>query len=142
MSRSMKKVLKRSEHRLAKDRAFRKVIRMCARVRLETWITPDMERAYTRLHELGWAHSWETYAGARLIGGLYGVVINRAAFLESTFHLKDNAGKEAFVYMYNDLVDSGVELFDFQVHSEIAESFGAYEIGRADYEAALEQALA
>jgi leucyl/phenylalanyl-tRNA--protein transferase len=101
-----------------------------------------MEQAYIRLHELGWAHSWETWDGGKLVGGLYGVVLNRVAFLESTFHLENNAGKEAFVFMYNDLVGEGVRLFDFQVHSEIAESFGAYEIERSAFENELSRALA
>lgn len=142
INRTMRKVLRRSTHTLSKDRAFREVIRHCAQTRSETWITPEMEQAYVRLHELGWAHSWETWAGNRLIGGLYGVVLNHVAFLESTFHLENNAGKEAFVFMYNDLVGEGVRLFDFQVHSEIAETFGAYEIERSAFEAELSRALA
>lgn len=100
-----------------------------------------METAYTELHRLGWAHSWEVYNEDALVGGIYGVVLNRAAFLESTFHLVPNAGKEAFVCMYNDLVTSGVTLFDFQVQSEIAESFGAYEIDRSVFENKLQLAL-
>lgn len=142
ISRSLRKALKRSQHALKKDTAFREVIRLCAETRDETWITPHMEKAYNRLFDLGWAHSWETWDGSELVGGLYGVVMNRAAFLESTFHLEDNAGKEAFVFMYNDLVSNGVQLFDFQVHSEIAESFGAYEVERQVFETELARALA
>lgn len=142
INRSMRRALRKSSHITAKNRAFDEVIGLCARIRDETWITPEMENAYTRLHELGWAHSWETWSNNRLIGGLYGVVINSVAFLESTFHLEDNAGKEAFIFMYNDLINEGVVLFDFQVHSEIAETFGAYEIDRNDFESALSLALA
>lgn len=141
IGRSLKKVLKKSPYTIRKDTAFREVIHLCGATRDETWITPEMEAAYTELHRLGWAHSWESYRDERIVGGIYGVTINRAAFLESTFHLEPNAGKEAFVAMYNDLVQSGTELFDFQVHSEIAESFGAYEVSRSDFEKRLELAL-
>jgi len=140
-SRSLRRTLKKTARVLKKNTAFPEVIRLCASLRPETWLTPEMIDAYTRLFELGWAESWETYEANKLIGGLYGVVINRAAFLESTFHLAPNAGKEAFVHMYNDLIARGVELFDFQVFSEIADSFGAYEVSRPDYEDLLQKAI-
>lgn len=142
IGRSLKKALKKSAYTVRKNTAFNEVIHLCGATRDETWITPEMEAAYAELHRLGWAHSWESFKGDRLVGGIYGVIINRAAFLESTFHLEPNAGKQAFVTMYGDLVKSGVELFDFQVQSEIAESFGAYEVSRADFENKLQLALA
>lgn len=141
MSRSMKKALKRSKLQIRTNTAFAEVIALCARLRPETWITEEMEAAYVRLFELGWAHSWEAYAGSRLVGGIYGVVLGRAVFLESTFHLQDNAGKIALVAMYEQLVREGAQLFDFQVASEIADSFGAYEIERAAFEMMLREAL-
>jgi leucyl/phenylalanyl-tRNA---protein transferase len=142
INRSMRRHLKKSRHTLRKNTAFTEVIRLCGELRDETWITPEMIAAYTRLYEHGWAHSWETFVGDRLIGGIYGVVMGGAAFLESTFHLEPNAGKEAFVAMYDDLSERGIHLFDFQVHSEIAESFGAYEVSRAVFEKYLSRALA
>jgi leucyl/phenylalanyl-tRNA---protein transferase len=142
INRSMRRHLKKTPHTIKKDAAFDEVIRNCAHLREETWITPEMISAYTRLFELGWAHSWETYLDDRLVGGIYGVVMGRAAFLESTFHLEANAGKEAFLAMYEDLTRSDAELFDFQVHSEIAESFGAYEVSRTLFEEYLRRALA
>ncbi len=141
VSRSMKKVLRRSNLAIRKDHAFAEVIALCADVRNETWITDEMRAAYERLFELGWAHSWEAYSGNRLVGGIYGVVLGRAAFLESTFHLEDNAGKIALVAMYEQLMTEGVVLFDFQVPSEIADSFGAYEIERSEFEFLLQEAL-
>lgn len=140
-SRSLKKVLKRTGFEIRRDTAFAEVIRLCASIRAETWITDEMQSAYNKLFELGWAHSWEAYAGSRLVGGIYGVVLGRAAFLESTFHLQDNAGKAALVAMYEGLTSEGVQLFDFQVPSEIADSFGAYEVPRAAFEAMLREAL-
>jgi leucyl/phenylalanyl-tRNA--protein transferase len=141
MSRSLKKVLKRTGFEIRRNSAFAEVIRLCASVREETWITDEMQSAYNELFRLGWAHSWEAFAGGRLVGGIYGVVLGRAAFLESTFHLQDNAGKVALVAMYDELAGEGVKLFDFQVPSEIADSFGAYEVPRAEFEAMLHEAL-
>lgn len=142
IGRSLKKALKRSAYTIRKNTVFSDVIHLCGATREETWITPEMEAAYSELHRLGWAHSWESFRDDRLVGGIYGVIINRAAFLESTFHLEPNAGKEAFVAMYEDLLQAGVELFDFQVQSEIAESFGAYEVSRTEFEYKLQLALA
>lgn len=142
LNRSMRRFLKKSHYTLQKNTAFTEVIRLCADLREETWITPEMIAAYTRLHDEGWAHSWETFEGKRLVGGIYGVVLERAAFLESTFHLEDNAGKVAFVAMYEELTQRGIDLFDFQVHSEIAESFGAYEVERSEFERYLRRAIA
>ncbi|AFM10822.1 Leucyl/phenylalanyl-tRNA--protein transferase [Turneriella parva DSM 21527] len=141
ISRSLKKALKRSNLEIRCDSSFTEVIRLCARVRPETWITDEMQSAYVKLFELGWAHSWEAYEDSRLVGGIYGVVLGRAAFLESTFHLQNNAGKIALVNMYEQLLGSGAQFFDFQVPSEIAESFGAYEVPRATFEKMLRQAL-
>jgi leucyl/phenylalanyl-tRNA---protein transferase len=141
LNRSMKKALRRSNLQIRKNRAFAEVISLCAAVRSETWITDEMRAAYERLFQLGWAHSWEACAGNQLVGGIYCVVLGRAAFLESTFHLEDNAGKIALVAMYEQLVADGVSLFDFQVQSEIAVSFGAYEVERAEFEKYLNQAL-
>jgi len=141
VSRSLRKALKKTNRHTTRNAAFADVMQLCATTRDETWITPEMKKAYTELHQLGWAESWECYNNDSLVGGIYGVIINHAAFLESTFHLEDNAGKQAFLQMYADLTREGIELFDFQVRSEIAESFGAYEISRLEFETRLVKAL-
>ena len=72
------------------DRAFREVMLRCASTPRPdqdgTWIMPEMVDAYVRLHELGHAHSVETWDGDELVGGLYGVGLGRAFFGESMFH--------------------------------------------------------
>ncbi|MBV6494667.1 MAG: Leucyl/phenylalanyl-tRNA--protein transferase [Turneriella sp.] len=141
ISRSLKRHMRKSTRSIRKNTAFADVIRLCGTLRKDTWITPEMEEAYLRLYHTGWAHSWECFDGENLVGGLYGVVIKRAAFLESTFHLQPNAGKEAFLAMYDDLFSEGIELFDFQVPSAIAEAFGGYEVSREIYEIYLTEAL-
>ena len=41
--------------------------------------------AYTRLHDLGFAHSVEVYEDDELAGGLYGISLGRCFFGESMF---------------------------------------------------------
>lgn len=138
---STRRALNKKLFVLTKNRAFEKVIGQCATLHGATWITPEMKEAYVKLHDAGWAHSWEAWADGTLVGGLYGVKIGRAVFLESTFHRQENAGKAAFVFMFKEMEGAGVELFDFQVESALAMSFGAYEVMRAEYEAKLLRAL-
>ena len=58
------------------DTAFESVVRACGDPRRpHGWITPAIVTAYTRLHDLGWAHSVETWLDGELVGGLYGVGI-------------------------------------------------------------------
>ena len=57
------------------------------------WIDADIRAAYLRLHELGWAHSVETWHGDRLVGGLYGVAIGGLFAGESMFHHARDASR-------------------------------------------------
>jgi len=79
VSRSMRKTLAGGEYEIAFNRDFRAVIRGCAEAERPgqdgTWIDGEIMEAYTRLHELGWAHSAEAYIGGRLAGGCYGILL-------------------------------------------------------------------
>ena len=75
------------------------MIRACARVRDETWITEEMIEAYLALHDLGYAHSFETWHAGNLVGGLYGVALGRAFFGESMFSVMSDASKVALVHL-------------------------------------------
>ena len=72
-----------------RDVAFARVIEECATVRTETgdktWITKEMQAAYTELHRMGFAHSIECWQDDRLVGGLYGIALGRVFFGESMF---------------------------------------------------------
>lgn len=142
LGRTLRRILRKNPYSLTRNAAFSEVIRHCAESRSETWITPEMERAYNSLHALGFAESWEAWSDNELVGGIYAVVLNRAAFLESTFHYADNAGKVALVTLYETLCSEGITLFDFQVPSEIAETFGARTVGRSVFENLLREAIA
>ena len=92
-----------------------------------------MATAYARLHRQGWAHSFETWAEGRLVGGLYGVGIGRAFFGESMFTRATDASKVALVHAVEFLRARGTEVIDCQVASAHTESLGAVDIPRAEF---------
>ena len=102
VSRSLQRTLRQQRFEVSMDRAFDRVIGQCARSRADTgtWITSDMQRAYSELHALGIAHSIETWKEGRLVGGLYGVSLGRMFFGESMFALEADASKVAFAALH------------------------------------------
>lgn len=92
-----------------------------------------MIKAYVRLHELGYAHSAETWIDGRLVGGLYGIRIGRMFFGESMFHHVSNASKIAFIHLVQTLQEQGCELIDCQMHTTHLASLGAREISRNEF---------
>ena len=145
VSRSLRRTLKRGAFRLTLDTAFTEVMVACATVPRAgqdgTWITPGMVESYTELHRRGVAHSVEAWRGDVLAGGLYGLSLGAAFFGESMFAREPDASKVAFVTLVRQLERFGITLIDSQVHTEHLERFGAREIPRADYLAALRAAL-
>ena len=119
------------------DSCFERVIRHCAEVPRPgqdgTWIVPAMLEAYTRLHELGHAHSVEVWEGGELAGGLYGVKLGRVFFGESMFHLRSYASKAAVVFLVEQLRAQGVELIDCQQATPHMLRLGAEEMPRKDF---------
>ena len=105
----------------------------CADREEGTWITNDMLSAYTRLHELGHAHSVEVWNGPDLVGGLYGVSIGGLFAGESMFAYQSDASKIALAVTFEHLRDRGFVLFDTQVANDHTRSLGAVEIPRSVY---------
>ena len=138
--RSLRRTLRKSEFEVTVDADFPGVIRACAG-REETWISAEIERAYTELHRLGLAHSVETWRQGRLVGGLYGVALGGAFFGESMFSRKTDASKVALVALVEHLRARGFVLLDIQYLTEHLARFGAVEIPRAEYERRLAEAL-
>ena len=102
ISRSLAKVLKRRDYRVTLDTAFDAVVAGCAAPRADqpgTWITREMQAAYSRLHVLGLAHSIEVWRAETLVGGLYGVSLGAAFFGESMFSRVSNASKIAMAWL-------------------------------------------
>jgi len=135
ISRSLRRTLNRDHLRVTVDQAFEAVIANCAESRAitGTWITPEMREAYLELHELGHAHSVETWQGANLVGGLYGVGIGRTFAGESMFSTVSDASKVALVRLVRHCEALGVELIDCQLPTAHLESLGSRSLPRAEF---------
>jgi len=143
VSQSLRKSVKRYEVRV--DTAFSQVVASCADpARDGGWIDPRIQDAYSVLHELGWAHSVESWLDGRLVGGLYGVAIGGLFAGESMFHVERDASKVALVGLVDLLRDEYAEerLLDAQWQTPHLASLGVVEIPRREYLARLERALA
>src|SRR5205085_11961546 len=119
---------------------FAEVIRACAKGR-DTWINADIIETYRRLHELGQAHSVETWHDGKLVGGLYGVAIGGAFFGESMFHRKTDASKIALLALVEHLRARKFVLLDTQWVTPHLKQFGAIEIPRSQYLKLLKRAV-
>jgi len=146
VSRSLRRTLRSGRFEVTCDRDFAGVIRGCAQEGRGreggTWITPRMIRAYTRLFELGAAHSVEAWCDGRLAGGVYGVAIAGLFAAESMFHRVRDASKVALVHLVAHLGRRGYRLLDIQQLTPHLERFGAIEIPRDQYLRRLAEALA
>ena len=121
--------LRRSDWEVRADTAFAQVVQACAETprpgQRGTWITREMRAAYQRMHELGHAHSFEVFDGARLVGGIYGVAIGRMFFGESMFSAVSGGSKVALAALAFHLRDWGFPLIDAQVENDHLMSLGA-----------------
>ncbi|MFN0063842.1 MAG: leucyl/phenylalanyl-tRNA--protein transferase [Myxococcaceae bacterium] len=144
--RSVEKALRRHAFEIRLDTAFADVIQGCKDAyrpgQHGTWITPEMQRAYTKLHRLGYAHSIEAWQDNALQGGLYGVSLGAAFFGESMFAKRPDASKVAFATLARHLFQEGFQFIDCQVETEHLARFGATHWPRKRFLDALEKALA
>ncbi|SHJ29528.1 leucyl/phenylalanyl-tRNA--protein transferase [Desulfatibacillum alkenivorans DSM 16219] len=145
MSSSLKKTLRQKRFTVTLDTAFKDVMAACAAVRQDqgegTWILPDMEKAYYRLHQAGFAHSVEAWQDGELAGGLYGVSLGRGFFGESMFFKKSNASKAAFATLVEFLTAHEFEFIDCQMKTPHLMSLGAEERPRSVFLDMLHQTL-
>jgi leucyl/phenylalanyl-tRNA--protein transferase len=141
LTRSLRKTLRAGTFEVRFDSDFPGVMAACATTPRNgqdgTWITPEMRHAYTRLHELGWAHSVETYADGVLVGGLYGMAIGRMFYGESMFSRRSDASKVAFAHLIDYLVTHQFGMIDCQMYTDHLASLGGREIPRAEFQARL-----
>jgi len=131
ISKSMKKVMRDETFKITIDKAFAEVIHNCASTPREgqegTWITNEMQDAYINLHEHGFAHSVEVWLNEKLVGGLYGLKINRVFCGESMFSHVSNASKAALIL----LSKTDIDLIDCQLPNDHLLSLGAELIPQA-----------
>lgn len=146
LSRSLKKTLNSGRFEVRFDSDFRGVMANCASTPRPgqdgTWISPEMKHAYTRLHELGWAHSVETYEEGVMVGGLYGLAIGRMFYGESMFSHRTDASKVAFAHLVNYLVSNQFGMIDCQMYTDHLASLGGREIQREAFQARLAELIA
>jgi leucyl/phenylalanyl-tRNA---protein transferase len=106
-----------------------------------TWINDELVRAYSALHQLGFAHSVECWRDGELAGGLYGVSLGAAFFGESMFFRQRDASKVALVHLVQRLREREFELLDTQATTSHLRRFGAVEIPARDYLRKLHSAI-
>ena len=135
-SKSLAKTVRTQKFDVRFDTAFAEVIEGCAAPRTAdggTWIVAEMQAAYTRLHQLGVAHSVESWREGKLVGGLYGIALGRMFFGESMFARETDASKVALVALVEKLKQDGFELIDCQQETKHLARFGARPIPRRDF---------
>lgn len=134
LTRSLRKTLRAGRFTVRFDTDFAGVMQACATTPRAgqdgTWITPEMKDAYCRLHELGWAHSVESYEGDTLVGGLYGMAIGRMFYGESMFSHRTDASKVAFAHLVRYLEATQFGMIDCQMYTDHLASLGGREIPR------------
>lgn len=142
IARSMKPLLNRQAFRFTTNTAFAEVIHHCKISQRPgqdgTWITDEVEKAYIKMHELGYAHSAEVWKDGSLAGGLYGIRLGNVFFGESMFSNVSNASRYAFIQYTEQLMQEGVSLIDCQVHTDYLESMGARMIPGMEFDRLLQ----
>ena len=136
VTRSLAKNLRNKGFETRIDCAFSRVIKACAEPRkgeAGTWIGRQMEATYVALHRAGHAHSFETWQGEQLVGGLYGIAIGQAFFGESMFSRATDASKVALVALVQELRGRGCPMIDCQQRTPLLASLGGREIPRRDF---------
>lgn len=143
--RRLARTMRSSTYTIGVDRAFERVIALCAEesaVRSNTWINPVIENSYIQLFREGYAHSVEVWDSDELVGGLYGVSTGAAFFGESMFSRRTDVSKMALVHLVARLRAGGYRLLDTQFITQHLTQFGAREIPRAAYKKLLREAIA
>ncbi len=142
ITRSLHKTLRQRRFQIRLDSAFADVLTACAAPREPgggTWITPEIQAAYCRMHELGYAHSVECWHEGRLAGGLYGMALGRAFFGESMFSRERDASKVALAHLARFLKQREYAVIDCQMTTPHLLSMGAHQIARSQFHAGLAQ---
>ncbi|MDX2214540.1 MAG: leucyl/phenylalanyl-tRNA--protein transferase [Oculatellaceae cyanobacterium bins.114] len=138
--RSLRRILNQGKFTVAINRAFAAVVDGCAN-RDSTWISHDLKEVYWELHQAGYAHSFETWQGDELAGGVLGIAIGGAFIGESMFYRIPDGSKVALVKLVEHLRSRQFLLFDAQLMNPHLARFGAHVIGDREYQALLRQAL-
>lgn len=127
VSRSLAKLSRQQKYRITVNHAFESVIHHCRVLREDgpgTWITPDIQHNYCRLHHQGHAHSVEVWDDQQLVAGLYGISLGKLFCGESMFHLVNNGSKLAMLALCRHFSRQGGQLIDCQLPNPHLHSLG------------------
>ena len=145
LRKSFRRVLRSGKFTVTFDKEFLNVIKQCAMVPREgqdhTWIVEEIQEAFIRLHEEGFAHSVEVYLDGKLVGGLYGLAMGKAFFGESMFSLVSDASKVAFKALSDVLGMRGYDFIDCQMKTDHMMGLGAQLVERDIFLDELHEAL-
>ena len=144
VSNSLRKTLRRGNYEIRTDSAFERVMHACASPRdgqNGTWIQEEIIDAYVRLHQLGLAHSIETWMDGELAGGLYGVSLGRMFYGESMFSRRTDASKIALAHLVAQLKRWDFGMIDCQMNTPHLATMGAREIPRAEFVTLLQELI-
>lgn len=131
--RTLRQIIRQGKFEVRFNTCFDEVMRQCMLTRESSWISEELVSAYSQLHRLSFAHSVETWADGKLVGGLYGVAIGGAFFGESMFHHARDASKVALVALVERLRERGFLLLDTQATTPHLLRFGCIEIPVDEY---------
>jgi leucyl/phenylalanyl-tRNA--protein transferase len=137
---SLRRVLNQNRFTVAINRDFGAVVEGCAD-RDVTWISEELKKLYWELHQAGYAHSFETWQGDELAGGILGIAIGGAFIGESMFFNIPEGSKVAMVKLVEHLRSRHFHLFDAQMMNPHLARFGAYVVSKRSYDKLLRQAL-
>ncbi|BBC23635.1 leucyl/phenylalanyl-tRNA--protein transferase [Pseudanabaena sp. ABRG5-3] len=138
--KSLQRAINQNRFEVRIDSAFEQVVEGCAD-RKTTWISNELRSLYFNLHQAGWAHSFETWQGDKLAGGILGIAIRGVFIGESMFFKIPEGSKVAMVKLVEHLRSRGYGLFDAQLMNPHLARFGAYEIDDQSYQNLLQKAL-
>ena len=149
---TINRTLKKAISKISKDgfqftvnTAFSEVIKQCAisnnRTTEDTWITNKMIKAYCKMHELGYAVSAEAWLNEKLVGGVYGIKINKYFAGESMFYKETGASKACLLFLIENLKKTGTTWLDCQMMTPHMKALGARVLSRESFMTLLEDAL-
>lgn len=137
VSHSMRNLMNKGLYDVTFNNDFPAVIEQCGKLRYDqegAWLGEDMTKAYTALHDQGFAKSVEVWdEEGRLVGGLYGVTLGKCFFGESMFSLVPSASKLALIALAELMKDHGGVMIDCQLETPHLKSMGGRSIPYEEY---------
>ncbi len=138
--KSLRRVINQNRFTARINGDFQAVVEGCAD-RATTWISSELKEIYWALYQTGVAHSFETWLGTELAGGVLGITIGGAFIGESMFFRIPDGSKVAMVLLVEHLRQQNFSLFDAQMLNPHLERFGAYSIDTSSYQDLLQIAI-